>query len=430
MAYDSLSLSQPLYGGGYNEYLLNKMQNKDNPQSALQPAMQQMQQGFSQESLLNTVSGFSSELHSQNLVRALAAAQQQSAQTGQRTQTGLSPTLAEQGANIDKNGNIRLSSDTLNSSQNSKNIPEKSLGMPINYAQPLELDKKTSLAMRGMQAMSLDNRSLGILSRLAKREQNPEQIHKKMTKQSQDTANTAETDALGNLAKKFESSTKGSQAIGYDRNGGTSYGTYQLSSKAGTFDKFLTFLEKEEPEWAKTLRNAGKANTGSRSGAVPAAWKKLCAENPERMKELEHSFIVESHYEPVLNYVGKKWNDKISPALKEVIFSTAVQHGVAGAKRVIDQALSRMTQKNAASDTASAETEQKNNELLMAGFEKETKSAQSEENTIQSKEHQAEFIKNIYANRKNKFASSTAAVQQAARSRFVREQNDALAMLG
>ena len=148
------------------------------------------------------------------------------------------------------------------------------------------------------------------------------------------------------------------------------------------------------------------------------------------MKELEHSFIVESHYEPVLNYVGKKWNDKISPALKEVIFSTAVQHGVAGAKRVIDQALSRMTQKNAASDTASAETEQKNNELLMAGFEKETKSAQSEENTIQSKEHQAEFIKNIYANRKNKFASSTAAVQQAARSRFVREQNDALAMLG
>lgn len=429
MAYDSLSLSQPLYGGGYNQYLLAKMQNKNNPQSAFQ----QVEQSFSKDSLVNTVSNFATELHSPNFVRAMAAVQQQSAQ--QQTGTSaLAPTLSEQGAKIDENGNVQLAAKP-----NSKGIPETP-SIPLNYNHPIELNKKTNMAMRGMQAMSLDDRSLNVLSRVAQRRQNPEQSAKtgQTNAQSQKQAETADASSLGNLAEKFESAKKGSQAIGYDRNGGTSYGTYQLSSRAGTFDNFLAFLDKEEPEWAKTLRKAGKANTGSRSGAVPTAWKKLCAENPERMKELEHSFIVQSHYEPVLNYVQKKWNDKISPALKEVIFSTAVQHGVAGAKRVIDQALSRMPhQKN----TRQAEAEQKNNELLMAGFNEKTdpknstaKAKKKEEtkphSAASSTQHQAEFIKNIYANRKNKFGSSTAQVQQAARNRFVAEQKDALAMLG
>lgn len=427
MAYDSLSLSQPLYGGGYNQYLLAKMQNKDNPQSGLQ----QVEQSFSKDSLLNTVSNFATELHSQNFVKAMAAVQQQEAQ--QTAPAKRSPSPAEQSSQTDKNGNVQLAAQP-----NSKGIPETP-SIPLNYNHPIELNKKTSMAMRGMQAMSLDDRSLNVLSRVAQRRQNPEQTKNRQSKmQSQNqTAETADTSSLGNLAEKFESAQKGSQVIGYDRNGGTSYGTYQLSSKAGTFDNFLKFLDKEEPEWAKTLRKAGRANTGSRSGAVPTAWKKLCAENPERMKELEHSFIVQSHYEPVLSYVQKKWNDKISPALKEVIFSTAVQHGVAGAKRVIDQALSRMPhQKN----TSQAETEQKNNELLMAGFNAKTEKAATTKTTgkegtktssaASSTQHQAEFIKNIYANRKNKFGSSTASVQQAARNRFVAEQKDALAMLG
>lgn len=426
MTYDSLSLSQPLYGGGYNQYLLNKMQGKENPQSAFQ----HVEQSFSKDSLLNTVSNFATELHSPNFVRAMAAVQQQEASSKS------APATAEQRAN--ESGNIQVTSQ-----QNSKGIPETP-SIPLNYNHPIELNKKTNMAMRGMQAMSLDDRSLNVLSRVAKRRQHPEQSAKtgQNNVQSPKQTEITDTSSLGNLAEKFESAKKGSQVIGYDRNGGTSYGTYQLSSRAGTFDNFLAFLDKEEPEWAKTLRKAGKANTGSRSGAVPTAWKKLCAENPERMKELEHSFIVQSHYEPVLNYVQKKWNDKISPALKEVIFSTAVQHGVAGAKRVIDQALSRMPhQKN----TNLAEVRYKNNEQLMANVTEKTdaqntstttKTNKKEEtktssaSSVTSTQHQAEFIKNIYANRKNKFGSSTAQVQQAARNRFIAEQKDALAMLG
>ncbi len=401
MAYDSLSLSQPLHGGGYNEYLLNKMQNKDNPQSAIQ----QVKQNFSQQSLMDTVSGFASELRSQNLVKAVAAFQEGN--------TGLPPTLTERGAKIDTNGTV-----TLQAPPETKT--EAIRGMALEQHSALALDKKTGISLQGLRAMSLDSNSLGILSRLAKRAENqtktPQHTDTAQSKTLSDTF--ADELSVGKLAIKYESAETGSQSIGYDRHGGTSYGTYQLSSKAGTFDNFLTFLQKNEPECA--------ANTGGKQGAVPAAWKKICAENPERMKELEHDFIVESHYEPVLDYVRKKWNSTISPALKEVIFSTSVQHGVAGAKRIIDQALSSMPQEK----TNQAELEEKSNELFMAGFETDTKNPPQTQTKTEPQEQQALFIKNIYENRKNKFSSSTVAVQQAAKIRFKNEQNDALAMLG
>ncbi len=409
MAYDSLSLSQPLHGGGYNEYLLNKMQNKDNPQSAIQ----QVKQNFSQQSLMDTVSGFASELRSQDLVKAVAAFQEGN--------TGLPSTLTERGAKVDKNGTV-----TLQAPPETKT--EAIRGMALEQHSALALDKKTSISLQGLRAMSLDSNSLGILSRLAKRAENqtipPQHTDTAQSKTLSDTF--ADELSVGKLAIKYESAETGSQSIGYDRHGGTSYGTYQLSSKAGTFDNFLTFLQKNEPEWADTLKKAGAANTGGKQGAVPAAWKKICAENPERMKELEHDFIVESHYEPVLDYVRKKWNSTISPALKEVIFSTSVQHGVAGAKRIIDQALSSMPQEK----TNQAELEEKSNELFMAGFETDTKNPPQTQTKTEPQEQQALFIKNIYENRKNKFSSSTVAVQQAAKIRFKNEQNDALAMLG
>jgi hypothetical protein len=75
---------------------------------------------------------------------------------------------------------------------------------------------------------------------------------------------------LGSLAAKFESGDKGAAAIGFDRTGGTSYGKYQISSKAGTMNRFLNFLAEREPAWAQRLRGSGPANTGSVQGRMPA----------------------------------------------------------------------------------------------------------------------------------------------------------------
>ncbi len=229
---------------------------------------------------------------------------------------------------------------------------------------------------------------------------------------------------LGQLSKKYESASMGSLSIGYDRTGGTSYGTYQLSSRTGTFNRFLEYLQDKEPQWAKTLSEAGSANTGSRTGAVPSAWQKLCQENPDRMKELEHDFIVKSHFEPVLSYVKEKWQDQISPAIKEVLFSTSVQHGVGGAKYIVDQALNSMKRQKMLTEQAN---EQAGTELLMGTFGQRNKIKNKNKNSLAE---QKSFIENIYAHRKTKFGSSTTFVQEAVKRRFINEQKDALNMLG
>ncbi|MBA4357411.1 MAG: hypothetical protein C0405_06760, partial [Desulfovibrio sp.] len=60
----------------------------------------------------------------------------------------------------------------------------------------------------------------------------PAQLDKALTR-------NPDTKGLGSMAALFESGDKGAAAIGYDRTGGTSYGTFQISSRAGTMNRFL-----------------------------------------------------------------------------------------------------------------------------------------------------------------------------------------------
>ncbi len=444
MLKDTLSLSQPLRGSGYNEYLLGRMQNKQGPQEAIN----QFEQNMNKNSLMDNVSSFATELRSQNLVRAMATVQNNS--YGQNNAHGMKPTLSEQGAKIDENGNIHFQNQQapITSQQNittQNTVPSKSVQssaipnaiinpIPINTTEAKQLPQKKGIAINSMRAMALDSRSINILNRIAQKDTNPSQgmlLSSRDRNARRSTAKDKMIDQiasvsnanyqLGQLSKKYESASMGSLSIGYDKTGGTSYGTYQLSSRTGTFNKFIEYLQDKEPQWAKKLSEAGAANTGSRTGAVPSAWQALCKENPQRMQELEHDFIVKSHFEPVLSYVKEKWQDKIAPAIKEVLFSTSVQHGVNGAKYIVDQALNSMKQQKLQANNH----EQAGTELLMESIPHKQKDI-STTNLAEQKS----FIENIYAHRKNKFGSSTTFVQEAVKRRFINEQKDALKMLG
>jgi hypothetical protein len=77
---------------------------------------------------------------------------------------------------------------------------------------------------------------------------------------------------LGFLSERFEASSAGSLAIGYDSTGGTSYGKYQIASKTGTMKSFLSFLKANGYDVAyKKLIAAGNPDTGSTTGAFPTA---------------------------------------------------------------------------------------------------------------------------------------------------------------
>ena len=196
---------------------------------------------------------------------------------------------------------------------------------------------------------------------------------------------------LGKLSAKFESAKDGPGAIGYDSTGGTSYGTYQIASKTGTMSQFLAFLDKSNPGWANQLRNAGDPNTGSKKGPFPDVWKKIASEDPKGFDKLQHDFIQKTHYDPAakqLMKLGFNINEQ-SDAMKDVLWSTSVQHGAAGAVGIFSKAIKELG--------------------VSASPEK--------------------LINKIYEERGTKFRSSTEGVQKSVLNRFSEESKMAVASL-
>jgi hypothetical protein len=200
---------------------------------------------------------------------------------------------------------------------------------------------------------------------------------------------------IGALSAHFESGEKGPGMIGYDDTGGTSYGTYQISSRAGTIKSFIDYLSERAPDLAGKLKASGPSNTGSRSGRMPEVWKKITVTDPVRFGKLQYDFIEKSHYLPALQEISDRTGLDISKApraLQEVLWSTAVQHGPKSAAKIFTKAINRAQDKNDGVKIA-------------------------------------QLIGSVYDMRAHQFGSSGSAVRSAVRSRFQEEGRIALAML-
>lgn len=211
---------------------------------------------------------------------------------------------------------------------------------------------------------------------------------------------------LGALAAKFESGSEGIAAIGYDRKGGTSYGKYQIASRVGTMDGFIGYLQQNAPDLATRLSAAGPANTGGRSGRMPSEWRKIAEEQPDRFERLQSDFIRTSHFDPAVRDIVSATGlsmEAMPPALQEVLFSTAVQHGPAGASRIINQAVERVGP----------------GKLRQAEGKKNPSAKKTTE----------QLITQIYNLRAGQFVSSSSRVQAAVRNRLRQEMREALEML-
>lgn len=201
---------------------------------------------------------------------------------------------------------------------------------------------------------------------------------------------------VGALSARFESGEDGTGVIGYDDKGGTSYGTYQIASRVGSMRQFLDYLDSSAPDLAQRLRASGPADTGSRKGEMPTVWKQIAAESPKRFAQLQHDFIEETHYSPALSEIYQKTGvniEKQPAALREVLWSTAVQHGPKGAANIFCDAIEQ-----AGGLSASAAP--------------------------------AKMIDSIYSARGRQFGGSTAGVRASVQGRFQQERAMALAMMG
>ena len=134
---------------------------------------------------------------------------------------------------------------------------------------------------------------------------------------------------IGILSERYESRGDAG-AVGEDSVGGPSYGKYQIATKTGTMENFLSFLAKTNTGLAQKLEAAG-GNQGAlqRTSTFEKTWKELARKDPA-FADAQHSFIQATHYDPFVKKV--KGDTKLevpvrSMALKNVAWSVAVQHG-------------------------------------------------------------------------------------------------------
>ncbi len=128
-------------------------------------------------------------------------------------------------------------------------------------------------------------------------------------------------DPLGKLSEKYESGGRGPGTVSSGKGdpGGVSYGTYQLASKVGRADEFV---KKYYPDEFKGLKGGTDEFTKK--------WKELAAADPKGLRANEHAFIKETHYDPQTRRLEKDLKLDVlkrSAALRDVVWSVAVQHG-------------------------------------------------------------------------------------------------------
>lgn len=137
---------------------------------------------------------------------------------------------------------------------------------------------------------------------------------------------------LGSIAAKHESGKGGVGTVSTGKGdfGGVSYGVYQLSSKAGTLQKYLkesgydkefTGLEPGSPEFSKK-------------------WKELAKSDP-KFGETQHDFIAKVNYSPLVKSLKKNGLDFTSKgqAIQEMLFSIGNQYGPGLGADVVSKAL-------------------------------------------------------------------------------------------
>lgn len=145
-------------------------------------------------------------------------------------------------------------------------------------------------------------------------------------KNAMSSAQKGSTSGLGKLSSRYESGGNPG-AIGYDNTGGWSYGTYQLAHNnaksfisQSPYGQFFEGLAFNSPQFRQR-------------------WQEVAKADPQGFADAQHSYIEKTHFAPQaakLASLGLDVED-LSPALKDVIWSTSVQHGPA--TKIIENAL-------------------------------------------------------------------------------------------
>lgn len=195
---------------------------------------------------------------------------------------------------------------------------------------------------------------------------------------------------IGFISSKYEVGgwNPGRVSSGAGDYGGISYGIPQFSTTTGSADKFVNWVKQTSPE-------IGKAFGNSRAGSqeFSNAWKNVSNQYGDQFGEMQTAYAYQNFVQPLVNLAKQKTGIDYtrSPALKELIYSTAIQFGGGN--------LGLAALGNVRSDMS-------DRDIVNASYDKK--------------------ISNVG----NFFKSSSKAVQNGVKNRFANERNDVLGLLG
>ena len=144
-------------------------------------------------------------------------------------------------------------------------------------------------------------------------------------------------EVLGALSAKYETGGRGPGTVstGAGDRGGVSYGSYQMASKLGVATRFV---KQDSFPWLTDFQNL-KAGTAE----FTSCWKRIAKNEPDAFQNAQHDFIKKTHYDLLVAKIitddGLDVNSRCH-ALKDVVWSTAVQHG--GATSIVHKALAKV----------------------------------------------------------------------------------------
>ena len=131
---------------------------------------------------------------------------------------------------------------------------------------------------------------------------------------------------LGDLSKKYESNGEpGTISSGYGDAGGKSYGMYQFSSTMGVVDNYVKWLRDNGYWFGDEL---AKYTVGS--SYFDDAWVYLAAyPNRDDFAKSQHDFTKAMYYDKACKLLADSGYhlNKHSKAMKDVVWSRAVQYG-------------------------------------------------------------------------------------------------------
>lgn len=143
------------------------------------------------------------------------------------------------------------------------------------------------------------------------------------------------------LVYKYEAGgDPGTVSTGAGDLGGVSYGIFQLASNTGAVQSFIdwgvTYADEGLAHYAELL---GELEIGS--GQFNRAWRYIAEQDRAGFEELQTAYAAETYYWPAIAALQGEGYDpeKLSEALRAVVFSRAVQYGAGNMVELFDEAV-------------------------------------------------------------------------------------------